>query len=167
MKKLLLSLLLIFTLGLAGYLFWREIEGKNASQVPVITLEEKDLTSLGKDPKNWDSDLESLRALFASFGPVNDEASPTEQVASIPPELYILGPSLEAMRASALSDPAKASALATLLEEEARKAELFLPIRALSLTHLVLLARSEGNSIDYESFDPEVRTLADVVLQTP
>lgn len=167
MKKILLSSLLILTLALAGFLFWRAVEGPLTPQVAVITLSEKDLTSLGQDPAKWEEDLATLRALFESFGPVSEQTSPTEQVASIPPELYILGPSLEAMRARAQEETQQAQALAQLLENQARRRELFLPIRALALTHLVLLGRRTQVSVDYESFDPEVRALADVVLQTP
>lgn len=169
MKKILLKTILILVFASAGYLFWREMEKpfSKTAQVPVITLNDGDLAALGTKPEAWTSDLETLQALFESFGAGPTEMTPTEQVASIPPELYALGPSLELMRAQATEDTTKAKALAELLEHQARRAELFLPIRALALTHLVLLGRSTEIQVDYESFDQDVRSLADVVLVTP
>lgn len=137
---------------------------RDSQDVPIIALSEENLVQIGQDPANWTQDLETIRALFASIAPVDESLSATEQVASIPPELTILGAGLEQMRQLASQDRAKGEELATILDHEAQRSELFLPIRALAYTHLVILAKDGQVKIDESKYPAEVKALAAVVL---
>lgn len=137
------------------------------NEAQIVTLAPTDLVSVGADPQNWQSDLETVTALFESISPVDESLSATEQVASVPPELSLLGASLGQLRQQALGELQKTQQLAQILKYQAKRQELFLPIRALAYTHLILLARGGQIKIDQASFDPEVRNLAEIVLESP
>lgn len=136
-------------------------------EAQIVTLAATDLTTLGSDAQNWQADLETVTTLFESIAPVDESLSATEQVASVPPELSLLGSALGQLRQQAMENQDKAQQLAKILQREAQRPELFLPVRALAYTHLVLLARSGQIKVDESKFDPEVRNLAEIVLEAP
>ena len=160
-----LSLALIAALLVgSSFFYWAQQDKVSPIEIVAIGEDPTDFGELGAHPERWSQDLADLETLFSAFTTIDTTKTPSEQVASIPPELKVLGASLTMMREQASHNEGRARELATLLQAEAKRAEQFLPIRALAYTHLKLLAQGQKLEIDESGIAPEVKSLSEMVL---